>query len=145
MNNTKQPLIAKEIEKLFSAPCSHKEVKVAFTLCLFTGARLGELKELKGSDVNVSDDGTHFIAIRHHMSPTMFDRYIPIEIRQLLGERLKPNSYVFPILHNLSPNAIQHHIQSWATAAGLQMSLQFSAARRTYKYLAEIQLYKAGH
>jgi len=121
----KEILTFEEIRKLANTDCGNDEVKRAFLFCLNTGLRFSDLVNLCWKNI---DNGK--IVVRAQ-GKTKKPVYIDMNqnAKSLVGERGKPNEYVFNLP---SPDGTNKVLQSWVTRAGIPKHITWHCARHSF-------------
>lgn len=121
-------LTESELELIYNANIENKSlsnVRDAFVLQASTGLSYIDIYNLKKEDIQITDDGTHFISKRRHKTGTRFTCVVlPMGV-----EILKRHNYQLHIISNQKENVMLKVIQ---TLCNIDVTLTTHVARRTY-------------
>lgn len=125
-------LTFEELQRLVQTPCRLESVRVCFLFSCLTGLRRSDVLALKWK--HVTEIGEH-CRITFHQQKTKGLQYQDINDQaiSLMGERGKPEDYVFPRLPDA--DRTNHNVRTWAAAAGITKYLTFHSGRHTFATL----------
>ena len=126
---TRMYLTIEEVQKLANTPCEYQQIKAAFLFSCLTGLRRSDVLQLRWRDVHQQGDFTRII---FRQKKTDGQEYLDItaEAAELMGERGKPEDYIFTDIH--SPTITNNAIRLWVAKAGINKDITFHCARHTF-------------
>lgn len=126
---TRMYLTIDEVRRLAQTPCDYTQIKAAFLFSCLTGLRRSDVLRLKWGDVYQQGDFTRII---FRQKKTNGQEYLDItaEAAKLMGDRGKPEDYVFSDIH--SPSCTNNTIKLWVARAGINKEITFHCARHTF-------------
>lgn len=126
---TRMYLTIEEVQKLAQTPCEYPQIKAAFLFSCLTGLRRSDVLRLRWGDVYQQGEFTRII---FRQKKTDGQEYLDItaEAAKLMGERGKPEDYVFTDIH--SPSCTNNTIKLWVARAGITKDITFHCARHTF-------------
>ena len=122
-------LTIEEVQKLAQTPCEYPQIKAAFLFSCLTGLRRSDVLRLRWGDVYQQGEFTRII---FRQKKTDGQEYLDItaEAVELMGERGKPEEYIFTDIH--SPACTNNTIKLWVARAGIPKDITFHCARHTF-------------
>lgn len=126
---TRMYLTIEEVQKLAQTPCEYPQIKAAFLFSCLTGLRRSDVLRLRWGDVYQQGEFTRII---FKQKKTDGQEYLDItaEAAELMGERGKPEEYIFTDIH--SPACTNNTIKLWVARAGIPKDITFHCARHTF-------------
>lgn len=123
-------LTVDEVNSLIRTDCSNPIIKQAFLFACFTGLRIGDIRNLKWSDLQ--EDRSN-LTLEIKMQKTGKPITIPLSdaARTWLPSRV--GDYIFPLPAKSHVGKI---IASWAKSAGINKHVTFHIARHTFATLS---------
>lgn len=131
-----------EVRKLEDAPYEKENIRRAFLFACYCGLRVGDVTELRWSDISVNG-GRHFVSVVMQKNSKPILLPLPAKALTWLPERGEPESSVFSLP---SHTVLHKHLRKWAELAGLERHLHFHLSRHTYGTMlitAGVDLYTA--
>ena len=135
-------LTFEEIRKLERTPYIKENIRKAFLFACYCGLRVGDVTDLRWSDISVNG-GRHFVSAVMQKNSKPISLPLPAKALSWLPERKEPESSVFSLP---SRTNLRKHLQKWAEQAGLERHLHFHLSRHTYGTMlitAGVDLYTA--
>lgn len=121
-----------EIQTLYETPCKNKVMKRAALFCVYTGLRLGDLRNLKWSQLRNTGNGWRVDIVQ---GKTKRSNFIPIsdQALELCGKYTSPDEHIFP---NLNQTAyFKQSLNKWLKDAGINRHMTFHCFRHTFATL----------
>ena len=122
-------LTIEEVKKLAATECHYPSVKKAFLFSCLTGLRRSDILALTWGDVYEQGGFTRIIFSQIKTGGLEYLDLAP-EAVQLMGERGKPQDYVFERFH--SPTITNLTLRRWCQKAGIQKDITFHCGRHTF-------------
>lgn len=121
-----------EVRRLAATDCRYNGLKRAYLFSCLTGLRLSDIKKMTWDEVR---EESGFTRIVFRQKKTKGQEYLDIskEAERYLGERGKPDEFVFADLHY--DIYMRHELREWCLRAGIQKSPTFHSARHTFAVL----------
>lgn len=116
-------LTPEELQKLSQTECEQR-IKDAFFFSCNTGLRISDVKRIQWKDVKANK-------IAFGQKKTTKVNHVPLnkQARELMGQRGKPNDYVFEIPHQSN---VWYKVKKWGERAGLNKDINFHVSRHTF-------------
>lgn len=125
-------LTLEEVRRLAATPCRSVAVKTAFLFSCFTGLRRSDIIKMRWSEVHEQGELTRIIFQQHKTRQLEYLDITP-QAAELLGERGKPDDYVFADIRSvIVTNAV---VKEWVARAGIEKDITFHCARHTFATL----------
>lgn len=119
-------LILSEIITLSETPCRNKDFKLAFLFSCFTGLRLGDIENLKYSDIQNGQ-------IKIYQQKTKDPVYIPISEQ---AQKYIPQGETGKVFKLPGRTSMISIIREWKAAANITRNITFHSARHTFATLS---------
>ena len=134
-----RPLVIKdylhvnEVMRLANTPCLYQVVKQAFLFSCFTGLRLGDIRNIRWSDIRkVGDDYRYSIIMQKTQEP-ITNKVNADAIRWLPALKGRPNQHIFSLPATAT---IEKTLAQWAQRAQINKHVTFHTARHSYATMA---------
>lgn len=126
---TRMYLTVEELQQLVQTDMDHPELRRAFLFSCLTGLRRSDIAKLTWGEVH--QQGA-FVRLIFKQKKTGGQEYLDIneQAAELLGERGKPQDFVFPYM--ISPDSQNSIIQQWVYRAGINKKITFHCGRHTF-------------
>lgn len=118
-----------ELKTLAATPCDRPHIRRAFLFSCLTGLRRSDILNLQWHNVTKQGELTRIIFKQQKTSGQEYFDITP-QADELMGERGKPNEYVFDGLY--SAGATNRVLQDWCFKAGISKKITFHCARHTF-------------
>ena len=122
-----------ELQSILKYPCEMPQVKTAFLFSCLTGLRWCDIKKLRWSEVQHSQEMGHYLRFRQQKTKALETLPISIQAFELLGSRKEADAYVFEELKYSA--YVNWKLQIWLARAGIDKKITFHCARHTYATL----------
>lgn len=133
---TRMYLTIDEVKRPAQVDCEYPQIKAAFLFSCLTGLRRLDVLHITWEDVYEQGEFTRLI---FKQKKTKGQEYLDItqEARVPMGERSKPNEYLFRDIH--SPSCTNKTIQEWVLRAGIDKKITFHSYRHYIFYSQKIR------
>jgi integrase len=126
-------LTLEELQALYSTDCLLPVLKRAALFSALTGLRFSDIKKLTWSEVQQSQAEGNYLQFRQQKTQGVEVLPIPEQALLLLGDRRKPDDFVFDGLEYSAQ--INNLLRDWVKAAGITKYITFHCFRHTYATL----------
>ena len=126
---TRMYLTIDVVKRLAQTECIYPSIKRAFLFSCLTGLRRSDILKMTWKEVYQQGEYTRIIFTQKKTRGVEYLDLAP-QAAELLGERGKPDDFVFEDIH--SPSCTNTSLQRWCMDAGINKRITFHCGRHTF-------------
>jgi integrase len=122
-----------ELQKAVDTDCELPQLKTAFIFSALTGLRWSDIKKMKWSEIQHSNEMGYYIRLRLKKGKGAETLPVSEQAVELLGIRKEDSDFALPGLNYSAWTNLK--LQQWMMKAGISRTITFHCARHTYATL----------